>query len=137
MARTKKIDNVEKDVAFHVVSYIAQDVEYCDWDCKNKDVPHQKFSVIIKGSAGVIDKVTLKTSKGEITPITPEEYEFLTNNTAFKRHAKRGFVKICTTEKSAKAEIAHNDNPPRDNGSQLTPKDFTERGMTPPTVASK
>lgn len=134
--KTKKDIKTKKDFSFYVVSYAAQDQMYSDWAHDDKGL-HIQTSVLVKGGANVIDKVSLQAEKGIITPITKEEKEFLEQNAAFIRHAERGFVKILVKEKEAKAEIENNDEAPVDNGSQLTAADFESRGLKPPVIASK
>lgn len=129
----------KKKAQAYIVSRAAQDIEYTDWE-KNKTGSHEKKkSVIIKGGAHVINRETLKTPHGVITPVTDEELKFLQNNSTFKRHQEAGFMEIAGRKddaedladeegKDAEGEII------RDNGSQLTKKDFEDRGLTPPKV---
>lgn len=122
----------KKKAQAYIVSRAAQDIEYTEWE-KNKTGTHEKVkSVIIKGGAHVINRETLKTPHGVITPVTDEELKFLQNNSTFKRHQEAGFMEIAGRKDDA--EDLADEEGQRDNGSQLTKKDFEDRGLTPPKV---
>lgn len=129
----------KKKAQAYIVSRAAQDIEYTAWEMNKTGSHEKKKSVIIKGGAHVINRETLKTPNGVITPVTDEELKFLQSNSTFKRHQEAGFMAIVNRKddaedladeegKDAEGEII------RDNGSQLTKKDFEDRGLTPPKV---
>lgn len=129
----------KKKAQAYIVSRAAQDIEYTAWE-KSKTGAHQKVkSVVVKGGAYVINRETLKTPKGVITPVTDEELKFLESNSTFKIHQERGFIEVIKSKDDAEdvADEEREDSEGhilRDNGSQLTKKDFKDRGLTPPKV---
>lgn len=122
----------KKKAQAYIVSRAAQDIEYAEWAFNKAGSHEKKKSVIIKGGAHVINRKTLTTPKGVITPVTAEELAFLESNNAFQRHKQNGFVEIVKSKDDAE-DIAESEGT-RDNGSQLTKKDFTDRGQKPPKV---
>lgn len=126
MAREKK------KAQAYVVSRAAQDIEYTEWEANKTGSHEKKKSVIIKGGAHVINRETLETPNGVITPVTDEELKFLKSNSTFQRHQEASFMEIVGDKEDAE-DLAESEGQ-RDNGSQLTKKDFEDRGIKPPKL---
>lgn len=114
----------------YIVSRASQDIEYCGWKTSKNGLNEKSFSVIIKGGANIMDRDTMKTPKGVITEVTPEELDFLNQNGAFLRHKKAGFMTIAKDRDDANDIKSATGN--KDNSAQLTPQDFKDAGQTPP-----
>lgn len=134
MAKKKEVKKVqEKKISAYVVSRTSQDIEYTDWVYSKTGLCEKKFSVLVKGGANVIDRKTLQTANGIITPVSDEEAEFLANNDTFLRHQERGFVELVSSRNKAES-MAEEKTEAKDGGAQLTEQDFIDRGQTPPVV---
>lgn len=115
-----------------IVSRASQDNEYIVWETLPSGMKKVKKSVIIKGGANVIDKVTMQTPNGVVTEITEEQYKTLQECPAFVKHLENGFLEVMKAEKEAKETAKKKGK--KDGGAQLTPKDFEERGQKAPVV---
>ena len=82
--------------------------------------------VIIRGGQKVMDKRSLYTPyNGVVTEISADELEAISGHPVFKRMIDRGFITIVNSDSRKVQESAANDMTPEDDGSQLTPDDFT------------
>lgn len=70
-----------------------------------------------------------------MTPVSADELAFLKQHSAFQRHMENKFVEIYLSKDKAENEAEK--ETVRDNGSQLKPKDFTDRGYKAPKVKAE
>ena len=116
----------------YIVSHESASVEFPKW-IKTKTGIDAQGSVVINGGAGVINKKTMETPKGVITEITEEDLKFLQTQTLFNEKVKNGSYEIIKDEKKAKHASRQGK---KDQGAQLTAKDFEDAGQTPPMVGA-
>lgn len=121
----------------YVISTMASSVEYCLYDTKRPDINILLDSVLIKGKTGVTDKKTLLcTNGGTITPITEEQFAWLKDNSLFKLHESKGFIRVEKSKLSAENK-AEKEAEVRDKSAQLTDKDFKEQSINPPKTSAE
>lgn len=117
----------------YIVSHESASVEFPKW-VRTKTGVDAQGAVVINGGAGVINKKTLETPKGVITEISEEDLKFLQTQVLFNEKVKNGSLEIVESEKKAKESSKKGK---KDKGAQLTAKDFTDAGMTPPMVGAE
>ena len=118
----------------YIVSHEAQSVEFPKY-VKTKAGVSANSSVLIKGGADVINKKTMHTPAGVITEVSKEDLAFLKTQYLFNYKVENGSYEIVENEKKAK-EQAKKRSPIKDQGAQLTAKDFEDAGQTPPKVGA-
>jgi hypothetical protein len=117
----------------YVVSTLTSDQAYTLFfkkDDDGKSIPRADKVVIVKGGHGVANK-NIITPKGVATAITEEQAKLLEENAAFKRHEKRGFVRILK-KNPGDTEKASSDLSQRDGSAPLVEGDFAG-GKAPKT----
>ena len=123
----------------YIVSKASQDTLYCGWEKGKSGLYKNKFSVLIKGGANVVNKKTLECPHGVVTEVTADELRFLKQNGSFKRHLERGWVFIENSKSGAEklADEQEKDGEgfiKKDGSAQLLPEDFEREGKKPPVV---
>lgn len=117
----------------YIVSHESSSVEFPRY-VRTKAGVSANSAVVINGGAGVINKKTMETPNGVITEVTKEELEFLKTQYLFNLKVENGSYEIVDSEKDAKKKAAKAGK--KDKGAQLTAKDFTDAGITPPIVGA-
>jgi len=115
-----------------VYSTLTHSYKYPIWLMHN-NVPKIASSVTIQGGANLPSK-QLVTPKGVLTTITDEQYDRLQQNKAFQRHLKANHLKVETQEYAA--DDVAKDMEPKDGSAPMTPADYEDDGLKPPTVGS-
>ena len=109
----------------YVISKMGAGVDYTGYrkivDGKNIRLA-QEWKISIKGGNGVMERHTLVTPDGVITQITDEQAELLKNNELFKKHERRGYIRIVGS--ASAAEKVGKEIEKEDNSAQLTAEDF-------------
>lgn len=116
-----------------IVSRASQDIEYVLWGETTNGTRRVIKTLKIKGGANVMDKNTMTTPKGVTNEISDEDWAWLEQDHAFKRHLERGFMEVEKSESTARASSKKKGRK-KDGGAQLTPADFEEKGQTPPKL---
>ena len=105
----------------YVVSTLSSTQEYAEFEKPMSDGGHvarpaqAKRHVKVMGGANV--QGVLRTPEGVLTKITEADADFLQNHKVFKRHAKRGYVKVIQRE--ANPDKVAKDLLPRDGSAPL------------------
>lgn len=124
----------------YVYSTLTRDQRYTNYVPGGGDLPIAAGSVLIKGGANLADKHFV-TSRGTVTEITQDQYEFLKTNEDFKRHVENGFLYVDASGKSKAKEVNDvvDDLVARDESAPLVPNDFDPDSETnkPPVVNKK
>ncbi len=112
----------------YIYSTLTADNTYVDY----KQDPHNKThqmagSVTIKGGANLSSK-NLITPLGMLTTVTEKELETLQANLAFKRHVRRGFIRVEQKEQKIKKVAAGMTK--RDKAAPRTPDDIKAKKNT-------
>ena len=68
---------------------------------KSGTVPQPSRDIIIDGGANQRIAGSLETPRGVITPISEEDFDWLKNEDAFKRHVKNGFMSVVKEKTNA------------------------------------
>ncbi len=117
----------------YVVSTLTSSQAYTlfkNQDAEGKKIPRADRVVTVKGGHGVADSSTLITPQGVVTEITEEQAALLNDVPMFKRHEKKGFVKILKKKPDAAKSSA--DLAQKDGSAPLTADSF-EEGKAPTT----
>lgn len=110
--------------SIYVFSTLAASVLYQNFDKGGADLPiPQGSGVLIKGGAGVADRQFV-TPRGVVTPVTPEELVYLSQNPVFALHKKNGFISVEESNKDIERVVSESMQP-GDESRQLTEEDFT------------
>lgn len=107
----------------HIVSSLTSDQAYTlfkNVDAEGKKIPKASRRVVINGGTGVANK-NIITPQGVLTVVDEETLALLEQNEMFKRHEKRGFVKV--VKKSPNVEKVAEDLG-RDKSQPKTDKDM-------------
>lgn len=72
-------------------------------DNKQTSPPKVLQSVTINGGANISQGIGLVTPHGISTAISDDDYEWLKDDSSFKRHIKNGFMKVLEKDESADA----------------------------------
>lgn len=118
----------------YIVSYESAGVDFPKYINTRAGVDVQGI-VSIKGGAGVISKKGFDTPKGVITEVSDEDLAFLKTQYLFNEKVKHGSMEIVESEKKATEKVKKSTRK-KDQGAQLTAKDFEESGLTPPIVGA-
>ncbi len=113
----------------YIVSKMAANVNYAIYTKGARGINEVKQVITIRGGADVIDKKTLVTPEGVLTPVTDDEFAKLQDNPIFLRHIERGVLKVCTNERNAEKSSVELT---KDDSAQLTPKDYKKQGKKRP-----
>ena len=116
-----------------IVSRASQSNEYVDWGFTPNGARTVKRTCVIKGGNNVMDKTTMTTPNGVVTEISDEDWAWLKDNSAFKRHMDAGFMEVMKEEKKAR-ESSKKKTDKKDGSAQLTPKDFEDKGQKAPVL---
>lgn len=112
-----------------VVSTMAADVEYVVYKrlADGKELRNTPVrSIRIKGGQGVMLRKSLVTPQnGVVTPVSAEDADILKDHPVFKKHEKRGFVRLVDYESERKtAQLVNTEMEAEDDSAQLTTDDF-------------
>lgn len=113
----------------YIISKMAANVNYAIYTKGARGINEVKQVITIRGGADVIDKKTLVTPEGVLTPVTDDEFAKLQDNPIFLRHIERGVLKVCTNERNAEKSSVELT---KDDSAQLTPKDYKKQGKKRP-----
>lgn len=113
----------------YIISKMAANVNYAIYTKGARGINEVKQVITIRGGADVIDKKTLVTPEGVLTPVTDDEFAKLQDNPIFLRHLERGVLKVCTNERNAEKSSVELT---KDDSAQLTPKDYKKQGKKRP-----
>ena len=113
----------------YIISKMAANVNYAIYTKGARGINEVKQVITIRGGADVIDKKTLVTPEGVLTPVTDDEFAKLQDNLIFLRHLERGVLKVCTNERNAEKSSVELT---KDDSAQLTPKDYKKQGKKRP-----
>ena len=117
----------------YVVSTLTSSQAYTifkNQDAEGRKIPRADRVVTVNGGHGVANSKSLITPQGVVTVITEEQAALLNDVPMFKRHEKRGFVKIL--KKKPDATKSSSDMKQADGSAPLKADDFGE-GKAPTT----
>ncbi len=113
-------------MAKYVYSTLTDDMDYAVYSEGTKEKTARVQSTVrIAGGANRVNKRTLITPRGMMTPITDAEAKLLEENEVFKIHKANGYITIDT--KQTDADNAAKNLTKKDKAAQKTAKEYEDK----------